>query len=189
MLRTATMALAIAGGLASVSTGVQAQDVTAAEARTIAKEAYVYGFPMVDSYRIQHAYFVDSGNPEYKGPWNHIVNTPRVYTPADTAFVTPNSDTPYSWLGLNLRTEPMVLTMPPIDKKRYYSVQIIDGYTYIVDYIGSRATGNDGGSYLVAGPNWNGATPKGIKKVIRSDTELGWAFTARSCSIPPTSTM
>jgi hypothetical protein len=78
----------------------------------------------VDSYRIQHAYFVDRGNPEYKGPWNHIVNTPRVYTPADTAFVTPNSDTPYSWLGLNLRTEPMVLTVPPIHKKRYDSVQI-----------------------------------------------------------------
>jgi len=148
--------------------------VDPAEVRAIAKDAYIYGYPMVDSYRIQHAYFVDTGGPEYKGPWNHIINTPRVYTPADTAFVTPNSDTPYSWLGLDLRTEPMVLTMPPIDEKRYYSVQIIDGYTYIVDYIGSRATGNDGGSYLVAGPNWKGATPTGIKKVIRSDTELGW---------------
>jgi hypothetical protein len=118
----------------------------------------------VDSYRIQHAYFVDRGNPEYKGPWNHIVNTPRVYTPADTAFVTPNSDTPYSWLGLNLRTEPMVLTVPPIHKKRYDSVQIIDGYTYIVDYIGSRATGNDGGSYLVAGPNWKVRSPKASRR-------------------------
>src|SRR5688572_17236596 len=76
MLRMATMALAIAGGLASASTSVQAQDVTPEEARVIAKEAYVYGFPMVDSYRIQHAYFVDSGNPEYKAPWNQIVSVP-----------------------------------------------------------------------------------------------------------------
>ena len=148
--------------------------VDPAEVRAIAKDAYIYGYPMVDSYRIQHAYFIDTAGPEYKGPWNHIVNTPRVYTPADTAFVTPNSDTPYSWLGLDLRNEPVVLTMPAIDKKRYYSVQIIDGYTYIVDYIGSRATGNGAGSYLIAGPGWKGETPKGIKNVIRSDTELNW---------------
>ena len=60
--------------------------VSPAEARAIAKEAYIYGFPMVDSYRIQHAYFVDPKSPEYKAPWNHLVNTPRVYTPADTAI-------------------------------------------------------------------------------------------------------
>jgi len=61
---------------------------------------------MVDSYRVQYAYFVDTKNPEYKGPWNHLVNIPRVYTPADTAVQTPNSDTPYSMLGLDLRAEP-----------------------------------------------------------------------------------
>ena len=43
-----------------------------AEARAIAKEAYVYGFPLVDSYRIQYAYFVDRQNPEYKAPWNQL---------------------------------------------------------------------------------------------------------------------
>ena len=74
-----------------------------AEARAIAKDAYVYGYPMVDGYRIQYSYFVDRTSPEYKGPWNQVVNTPRVYTPADTAIQTPNSDTPYSWLGLDLR--------------------------------------------------------------------------------------
>ncbi len=152
-----------------------AQDVTPEEARKIAKEAYIYGFPMVDSYRIQHAYFVDTKNPEYKGPWNQIINTPRVYTPADTAIQTPNSDTPYSWLGLDLRTEPMVLTVPPIEKDRYFSVQFIDAYTFNFAYIGSRTTGNDGGSFLVAGPGWKGKTPKGVKKVIRSETDFIWA--------------
>ena len=172
--RMTMMALAIAGALAPAATSAQAQEATAAEAREIAKEAYIYGYPMVDSYRIQYAYFEDSKNPEFKGPWNTIINTPRVYTPADTAFVTPNSDTPYSWLGMDLRAEPIVLTMPVIDEKRYYSVQIIDGYTYIVDYIGSRATGNDGGSYLIAGPGWKGDTPAGVKKVIHSDTDFNW---------------
>ncbi len=143
-----------------------------AEARVIAKEAFIYGFPMVDSYRIQHAYFVDSKNPEYKAPWNQIRNIARVYTPDDKAVQTPNSDTPYSMLGMDLRAEPIVLTVPAVEKGRYYSVQLIDAYTHNFDYIGSRATGNDGGSYLIAGPNWTGETPAGIKKVIRSETEF-----------------
>ena len=87
MLRTEMMALAIAGGfLASISPIVQAQEMTPTEARQIAKEAYIYGFPMVDNYRVQHAYFVDTKNPEYKAPWNTLYNTVRVYTPADTAI-------------------------------------------------------------------------------------------------------
>jgi hypothetical protein len=150
-------------------------DVTSAEARTIAKEAYVYGFPIVDSYRIQYAYFEDSKSPEYKAPWNHLVNIPRVYTPADTAIQTPNSDTPYSWLGMDLRAEPLVITVPVIGKNRYYTVQLIDAYTFNFAYIGSRATGNDGGSFVIAGPNWNGTAPKGVKGVIRSETEFVFA--------------
>ena len=82
MLRMATIVLVIvAGCLASASASVQAQDVTAAEARAIAKDACVYGFPMVDNYRIQYAYFVDTKNPEYKAPWNQIFNVPRIYYP------------------------------------------------------------------------------------------------------------
>jgi hypothetical protein len=147
-------------------------DVTPAEARTIAKEAYIYGFPMVDNYRIQYAYFVDRTNREFKAPWNQIRNIPRVFTPEDKAIQTPNSDTPYSMVGMDLRAEPIVLTVPAIEKGRYFSVQLIDAYTFNFDYLGSRATGNDGGSYLVAGPNWKGETPQGVKKVIRSETEF-----------------
>src|SRR3989337_4562410 len=101
-------------------------NVTPAEARAIAKEAYIYGFPMVDNYRIQYAYFVDTKNPEYKAPWNTLVNIPRVYTPADTAIQTPNSDTPYSFVGMDLRAEPFVLTVPPIEQDRYFRIQLID---------------------------------------------------------------
>ena len=157
-------------------TSARSADINPAEARAIAKEAYIYGFPIVDSYRIQHTYFVDRASPEFKAPWNQLVNTPRVYTPADTAIQTPNSDTPYSFIGLDLRAEPIVLTVPRIEKERYFSIQLIDAYTFNFDYIGSRATGNDGGSYLIAGPNWKGDTPKGVKKVIRSETEFVFAL-------------
>ena len=100
------------------------------QARAIAKEAYIYGFPMVDNYRVQYAYFVDKQDPEYKGGWNEIHNTARVFTPEDNAIQTPNSDTPYSAVGADLRAEPLVLTVPPIEQDRYYSLQFVDGYTY-----------------------------------------------------------
>jgi hypothetical protein len=167
---TACLVAASISGFAPAQ--AQAADVTAEEARAIAKEAYIYGFPMVDNYRIQHAYFVDAKNPEYKAPWNKLTNIPRVYTPADTAIQTPNSDTPYSMIGMDLRAEPMVLTVPPIEKERYFSIQLIDAYTFNFDYAGSRTTGNDGGSFLIAGPGWKGETPKGITKVFRSDTDF-----------------
>ena len=148
--------------------------VTPTEARAIAKDAYVYGFPIVDNYRIQHAYWVDKATPEYKGPWNQIWNSARVYTPADTAIQTPNSDTPYSFVGADLRSEPLVLTVPAMEKERYFSVQLIDYYTFNFDYIGTRTSGNGGGSFLLAGPGWKGDTPKGIKKVFRCETELAF---------------
>lgn len=146
--------------------------ISPSDARAIAKEAYIYGFPIVDNYRIQYSYFVDEQDPEYKGVWNQIHSTARVFTPEDKAIQTPNSDTPYSMLGADLRTEPLVLTVPPIAQDRYYSLQFIDGYTYNIAYVGSRTTGNGGGKYLLAGPNWQGDTPEGINEVIRSDTEL-----------------
>ena len=157
-------------------TSVRAADITPEEARTIAKEAYIYGFPLVDSYRLQYAYFLDASNPEYKKPWNQIANIPRVYTPDDRVAQTPNSDTPYSWLGLDLRAEPIVLTVPPIEKDRYFSIQFIDWYTFNFDYIGSRTTGNNGGSFLIVGPGWKGETPKGITKMFRSETDFILAF-------------
>jgi hypothetical protein len=142
------------------------------EARAIAKEAYIYGFPVVDNYRIEYSYFVDRENPEFKAAWNQITNIPRVFTPADIAVQTPNSDTPYSWLGLDLRAEPIVITLPPIERERYNSVQFTDAYTFNFAYVGTRTTGNDGGSFLVAGPNWQGETPSRVKKIIRSETEF-----------------
>ncbi|NTU82577.1 MAG: DUF1254 domain-containing protein [Chloroflexales bacterium] len=149
---------------------------TGAAARTIAKEAYIYGFPIVDNLRIQHSYFVDQTSPEYKAPYNQLVHIPRVYTPADTAVQTANSDTPYSWIGLDLRAEPLVFTLPPIAHERYFSVQLIDLYTHNFDYLGSRTTGNDGGHFLIAGPGWQGEMPTSISKLIRCETAIAMAL-------------
>ena len=100
----------------------------------------------------------------------------RVATYEDTAIITPNSDTPYSMLWLDLRAEPMVISVPAVEKERYYSVQLIDGNTYNFGYIGSRATGNESDDYLVVGPDWKGETPAGIKKVFSSTTPFAFAI-------------
>lgn len=77
----------------------------AADLRTIAKEVTIYGFPIMDNARVQYSYFVDQENPEYKATWNHLCNIAQIFTPEDTAIQTANSDTPYSFIGLDLRTE------------------------------------------------------------------------------------
>ncbi|MDH5628476.1 MAG: cell envelope protein, partial [Candidatus Krumholzibacteria bacterium] len=66
---------------AVASCGPKEPEITPAEIRAIAKEAYVYGFPLVDGYRVLHSYFVDTAGPDYKGPWNELVSVARVYTP------------------------------------------------------------------------------------------------------------
>lgn len=159
-----------------ICSALHAQAVSPGEARAIAKEAVIYGFPLVDSYRIQYSYFADRGSPEFKASWNTLVNNARVYTPEDKAIQTPNSDTPYSYVGADLRAEPLVFTVPEVKKGRYYALQFIDMYTFDFAYVGSRATGNGAGSYLLAGPKWKGEKPKGIKSVIRSETEFAFVL-------------
>jgi hypothetical protein len=67
-----------------------------------------------------------------------------------------------------------VVSVPAVPKDRYFAVQLTDGNTYIFGYIGSRATGNEAGDYLVAGPDWKGQTPPGIKKVFNSSTPFAF---------------
>ncbi len=145
---------------------------SAAEIRAIAKEAYIYGVPMEDAYRVMFGFSLHKDGHEYKGPFNSVLNIARVFTPEDKSFVTPNSDTPYTFIGLDLRAEPIVVSVPKIDAKRYFVFQLMDLYTYNFGYIGTRATGNDGGHYLIAGPDWKGDTPPGIAAVIHAETLL-----------------
>jgi hypothetical protein len=156
-----------------VAKGAAAPSV--AETKAIAEEGFIFGLPIVMNYAVMYEYAVDKGGPQFKAPFNQIKNEPRVFTYKDTAIITPNSDTPYSFLWLDLRAEPMVLSVPAVEKKRYYAVQLIDGNTYNYGYIGSRATGNEPGNYLVVGPGWKGETPAGIKKVFTSTTPFSVA--------------
>lgn len=136
------------------------------------RDAYIYTYPMVKNYLTMYQYAFEPGGSQYKGPVNTLTNVARVYTPADKAIITPNSDTPYSFIVFDLRAEPVVVTMPAIEKERYYSLQLIDLYTNNVDYLGTRVDGNGGGDFLITGPGWKGDVPKGVKRVIEMPTTL-----------------
>jgi len=138
--------------------------------KAIVEEAFIYGLPLVMNYAIMNEYAVNKDSGQYKAPFNQIKNEPRVYTYKDTTILSPNSDTPYSVAWLDLRAEPIVLTVPKVETDRYYSIQLVDGSLYNMGYIGSRTTGNEAGSHLVVGPDWQGETPAGIDKVIRATT-------------------
>ena len=156
-----------------VAVGVAAPSI--AEVKAIAEEGFIYGLPIVMNYSTMYEYAVNKDSGQFKAPFNEIMNEHRVYTYQDTAIVTPNSDTPYSWLWMDLRAEPIVLSVPAVEKERYYSVMLCDGNTFNYGYIGSRATGNEAGDYLVVGPGWKGETPAGIKKVFHATTQFSLA--------------
>ena len=153
------------------SAGVPAPSLE--EVKAIATDGFIFGLPLVMNYGVQYEFTVDTSSGQYKGPLNSMYNERRVFTYEDTAVVTPNSDTPYSMLWLDLRAEPMVISVPAVDPERYYSVQLVDGNTYNYGYIGSRTTGNTAGHFMVVGPRWQGETPAGIDKVFRSGTDFG----------------
>jgi hypothetical protein len=152
-----------------------AATVSTAEFEQIAEEAFIYGFPMVMNYAVFYEYFVDKSSPAYKAPIDQLYNTARVYTPQDTTIVTPNSDTPYSFVAMDLRAEPYVFCNPEIEKSRYFSVQLVDMYTFNYGYMGSRTTGNGAACYMIAGPGWKGGKPEGIAKVFQSETDFSFA--------------
>lgn len=136
------------------------------------QKAYIYAFPMIANYKAMYEFNIDRTNSQYKGPFNTVVSDSHVFTPKDTTIVTPNADTPYSMLQADLRAEPIIFCVPEIEKGRYYSVQLIDMYTFNYGYVGSRTTGNMGGCYMLSGPGWQGATPRGILKAFQSETQF-----------------
>ncbi|MGY3129608.1 hypothetical protein ACVWZM_000290 [Bradyrhizobium sp. USDA 4501] len=173
LLRSAALAgVAAAGAQSSQAWAQWSERPGFFKAKDIAEAGFIYGLPMVMAYGVMNEYAVDKSSGQYKAPFNTLFNEARVFTYEDTAVITPNSDTPYSFAWLDLRAEPLVFSVPAIDPKRYYSLQLNDLNTYNFGYVGTRATGSDAGSYMIVGPRWTGVTPAGIKKVFRSTTDF-----------------
>ena len=152
-----------------VETEVQ---LSPAEIQAAAKEAYIFGFPMVMNYKTMWSYVLEKQSPEYKGEFNQFHCDARLLTPDDKAIVTPNSDTPYCMAWFDLSGGPLVVEVPAMAKERFYHIQLTDWYTHNFAYIGTRTNQNKAGKYLLAGPGWKGEKPEGIDAVLQSETPL-----------------
>lgn len=142
------------------------------QAKEIAKEAYVYGFPLVMNYKTLYAYTLDKSSKEFKGDFNTKSCEARVYTPEDKAVVTPNSDTPYCMFWSDISNEPIVISVPEIEPDRFYHFQFVDLFSHNFAYVGTLSTGNGAGKYLIAPSHWKGEKPKGISDIIYCETDL-----------------
>jgi len=145
------------------------QSVTPEEAQQIAEEAYIYAYPMLEHYKLMFAMAMYPKSGAYTAPFNVLHHNPELSTSKDTIIVRPNNDNIYSAVWFDLSEQPQVLKVPKIEDNRYYSFQVIDLYTHNIDYVGTRATGFDEGTYMFTGPNWDGVVPDGIDKVISSE--------------------
>ncbi|EJF99009.1 MULTISPECIES: DUF1254 domain-containing protein [Flavobacterium] len=146
--------------------------LSAEEAKSIAKEAYIYGYPMLMGYRALYASTVDKKSPAYRSGFNIITHDRRPADDTRKDVVSMNADTPYSLFALDLRAEPIVLSVPAI-KDRYYVFQFTDLFTHNFAYVGTRSTGSEAGDYLFVGPDYKGEIPKGkFKKVFNVESQL-----------------
>lgn len=150
----------------------QETEVTPDEAREIAREAYIYGFPMVVNYKTMYLYTLNAESPEYKGPFNFMGCDARLLTPEDKVVVTPNADTPYCMFWADIRNEPVVISVPGMEPERFYHFQLIDMNTHNFAYLGTLTTGNGDGQYMITGPGFKGDVPEGIDKVIPCETDF-----------------
>ena len=143
-----------------------------ADVAAIAREAYIYAFPMLMGYRYGYATFLQPASPAYRGPANAGPYGEAVTL--DHRFrdvITPNADTPYSFSLLDFRAGPLVLSVPAVTD-RYYVMQFEDLYGQNDLYVGSRSTGPEAGTYFLAGPSWQGEVPEGFSGSHRFETDL-----------------
>ena len=143
-----------------------AQPVALPELDALAKQAYIYTFPLYVMYRTRYDALQRFGTP------NRFAHARALATPASRAVTAPNNDTLYSSAWLDLSYGPLILHVPET-AERYYSLAFMDFYTNNFAYVGRRTTGTQAGDFLIVGPNWQGLTPAGMP-LIAAPTRAVW---------------
>jgi hypothetical protein len=150
--------------------------VDADGARVVAKDAYIYGYPLLENYRVMYAYAVYKDSGHYRAPFNTLaVVTPDTAKTDSTAHRAAPAP-PFATAWLDLRKEPVVITVPAMKEGSRYDIQLIDLYTYHFGELGSAKDGIAGGSYLIVPPDWSGKTPDKITRVIGSETSFAFVI-------------
>jgi len=163
-------------GLALTASAQQKKQVKAklapAEVEKIAKEAYIFGYPLVLMDVTRQVGTACPSPTAACAPMNQFANMPTFPDHTFTDVVSPNADTLYSIAWLDLSKEPMVLSVPDT-KGRYYLMPMLDAWTNVFASPGSRTSGTGKGDFAIIGPGFKGNLPAGLKK-IESPTNLVW---------------
>ena len=157
--------------------------VTPAEAKAIAEEAYIYGYPLV-TMEFTRRVMTNTAEPEgTHAPMGQFLRM-RTYPDASFKDVTaPNADTLYSTAWLDLAKEPYVLSLPDVGD-RYFLMPMLDGWTNVFQVPGTRTTGNKAQTYAITGPGWKGTLPAGVKE-LKSPTDMVWILGRTYCTGTP----
>jgi len=149
----AAVALALTALAWALPANATAAEPTPTEASELGARAYDYGFPLLDMHRIRRE-MSSVPCPDGRGnaPINHIANASKFATPADRTVVAPNTDTLYSLAQLDLGKGPVILRHPEMGD-RFFDFELVDPWTNVIDYIGTRTTGGDAGRFVI---RWNG---------------------------------
>jgi hypothetical protein len=135
----------------------------------IATLAYIWGYPLV-TVAGSYSYYTTKGVPSLgEGPVNTINFARQLSNTTWVQYGLPNVNVLYGNAWLNMAKGPLVLLIPPIPD-RYYVMQFMDTFGQVFAYVGARATGSTGGTFVIAGPNWNGIVPNVVCSIIILDT-------------------
>lgn len=154
---------------------VEEQDAQAQEAiaYSAAVQAYIFTFPLIitERERLRRERLTAPVPNEPAAPINQLGHMTKLATAAGDLPYSPNNDTVYTGIALDLTAEPIILRMPAI-KDRYVSVQVADAYIENQPYIYStRVNGGRKTDIAFVGPQWTGKLPRGVK-VARIPTNL-----------------
>ena len=144
------------------------------ELAILAEEAYIFAYPILENFRTMDR-LAGSNTPESRRrSFNTLRHTSQLLGPEFKNIVAPNNDTLYSSTWLDLKDEPLVLSVPAIPNQRYYVFQMVNMYNHNFGYVGARTTGYSAGDYLITGYDWHGEIPSGIQQVFRCETRFAF---------------
>lgn len=166
-----------------IFTSAYASNLTANEAKDIAEEAYIYGYPLVTMEMTRQVMTNVSEVKGTRGPMGHLTRI-RSYPNADFKDVTaPNADTLYTTAWIDVAKEPWVLNLPDAND-RYYLFPMLDSWTDVFQVPGKRTTGTGPQKYAITGPGWKGTLPDDVKE-YKSPTSLVWILGRIYCTGTP----
>jgi hypothetical protein len=175
LLASTIVLLGAPAPLAAAGVFSRSSTVTPAQAGALGQQAFLYGFPLLEFLRVrQTATSVRCPDARGDAPLNSFSTATHFADPSSRTVVAPNVDTLYSIAHLDLARGPVVLKHSNMGR-RYFVFQLLDPYTNVIGYIGTRTTGSRAGRFAIV---WRGHPGRRVAgaRIIRSDYQRVWVI-------------